>query len=121
MNKSDLFISYGRADDEPFARRLYDDLRAKGFSVWFDRESMPSRGLTFTQEVRDAIDRSSRLLLLVGPHALQSTYVRSEWNHALLFSKSVVPILRLGTYESLPEELREFHCPDGREARPYAE
>ncbi len=34
-----LFLSYARDDDEPFVRRLYDDLIAAGFDVWFDRVS----------------------------------------------------------------------------------
>ena len=121
MDDTDIFVSYGRADDEPFTGRLYDDLTSRGFRLWWDRRAMPSRGLTFTQEIRDAIDRANRLLLIVGPYAIQSQYVRSEWHHALLFSKSVVPALRLGTYESLPEELRQFHCPDCRDSRPYDE
>ncbi|MBO9310572.1 MAG: toll/interleukin-1 receptor domain-containing protein, partial [Chloroflexi bacterium] len=36
-----LFLSYARADDEPFVKRLYNDLTAQGFRVWFDREHMP--------------------------------------------------------------------------------
>ena len=41
-----LFLSYARNDDEPFVRRLYADLTAAGFDVWFDRVSMPSRRAT---------------------------------------------------------------------------
>ena len=50
-----LFISYARADDEPFVRRLYQDLTEFGYDVWWDREAMESRGRTFLQEIRDAI------------------------------------------------------------------
>jgi hypothetical protein len=35
-------------------------------------------------------------MLIVGPYAIQSDYVRSERNHALLCSKSLVPVLWLG-------------------------
>src|SRR6478736_28658 len=49
-----VFLSYGRGDDvEPFdpqtsfLARLHRDLSAAGFTVWFDRVCMPSRGLTF--------------------------------------------------------------------------
>lgn len=38
-----IFLSYGRADDEPFVNRLYQHLSENGFSVWYDRVSMPSR------------------------------------------------------------------------------
>jgi hypothetical protein len=38
-----IFLSYARDDDEPFVKRLHDDLTKAGFDVWFDRVSMPSR------------------------------------------------------------------------------
>lgn len=82
---------------------------------------MPSRGLKFTQEIRDAIDNSDRLLLILGPCAVRSDYVRAEWEYALLFAKGVVPVLRLGDYSMLPEELSGLHCPDFREPRSYSE
>jgi len=86
-----LFLSYARADDEPFVKQLYHDLTARGFTVWWDRVSMPSRALTFLQEIRDAVDASDRLLAVIGPQAVKSDYVTSEWQHALLFAKGVVP------------------------------
>ena len=57
-----VFLSYARADDEPFVERLYGDLIQAGIEVWWDRAAMESRGRTFLQEIRDAIegvDRSS--------------------------------------------------------------
>jgi WD40 repeat protein len=89
-------------------------LTAKGLKVWWDRESMPSRGLKFTLEIRNAIDSCERLLLVIGPRAIESEYVRAEWEHALLFAKGVIPILRIGDYNVVPEELKDFHCPDFR-------
>jgi hypothetical protein len=62
-----IFLSYSRADDEPFVRRLHAGLTAAGFEVWFDRESMPSRGLTFSYEIQRAIAACDRLVLVVGP------------------------------------------------------
>jgi WD40 repeat protein len=112
--KYDLFLSYARGDDEPFVQRLYRDLTARGYKVWWDRECMPSRALTFLQEIRDAIEASDRLLAVFGPRAVQSDYVISEWQHALLFAKGVVPVMRLGERQLLPPELRKLHCPDFR-------
>ena len=118
--RADLFLSWARGDDESFVTRLYGDLSV-GWKVWWDRASMPSRGLKFTQEIRDAIDNSDRLLLILGPCAVRSDYVRAEWEYALLFAKGVVPVLRLGDYSMLPEELSGLHCPDFREPRSYSE
>jgi len=116
---TDIFVSYARDDDEPFVKRLYEDLTKRGFEVWWDREKMPSRALTFLQEIRDAIDSADRLILVVGPKAVESDYVSAEWQYALNACKVVTPILRLGDYDLLPGDLAKFHCPDFRPERPY--
>ena len=53
-----IFLSYARDDDESFVKQLYEDLTKRGFQVWWDRVSMPSRALTFLQEIRDAVARA---------------------------------------------------------------
>jgi hypothetical protein len=60
-----VFLSYVRGDDEPFVRRLHQDLAARRFDVWFDRVSMPSRSLTFHQEIHDAIADHARLTAVI--------------------------------------------------------
>ena len=109
-----LFLSYARGDDEPFVRRLYARLVLEGFAVWWDRECMPSRALTFLKEIRDAIGESDRVVVVIGPKCVTSDYCRAEWQAALAESKVVNPVLRLGDHEDLPPELRAFHCPDFR-------
>ena len=115
-----LFLSYARADDEPFVARLADTLTSDGFEVWFDRRSMPSRALTFLDEIRRAIDGVDRVVAVIGPAAIRSEYVRCEWQYALIRGTPVVPVLRLGDYQ-LPPELRNLHCPDERQSRPWIE
>ncbi len=127
--KFDLFLSYARSDDDPdyndpaksLLRRLYTDLTAAGYAVWWDRESMPSRALTFLQEIRDAITVCDKLLLVVGPGALVSDYVRAEWEYALSICLPVIPILRTGEYALVPPALKNQHTPDFRDSRPYAD
>jgi hypothetical protein len=115
----DAFLSYARDDDEPFVKRLYEDLSRRKFRIWWDREDMPNRALTFLQEIRDRIDDCNRLLAVVGPAALKSEYVLAEWAHARLFSKGLVPILRLSNYEEIPMGYRKFHAPDFRDDSRY--
>ncbi len=62
--------------------------------MWWDRKAMESRSRSFLQELRDAIWQADRLIAVIGPNALTSEYVRVEWDHALLFCKAVIPILR---------------------------
>jgi len=107
-----IFLSYARGDDvDPFdpatsfVARLHRDLTARGFEVWFDRIAMPSRGLTFHQEIQDAVAARERLLLVVGPKAALSDYVRQEWQFALQADKAVTPILRQGDYPLIPDAL----------------
>src|SRR5262245_40080382 len=67
-----LFLSYARGDDEPFVERLFGALRNRGFDVWWDRACMPSRRLTFHQEIRDAVTACERLVLVLGAGAVAS-------------------------------------------------
>ncbi|MCR9096681.1 MAG: NB-ARC domain-containing protein [bacterium] len=122
-----IFLSYSRDDDEPFVRRLFDDLTDAGFDVWFDRESIESRALSFYQEIQDAISRCDRLLLVLGPNAVKSDYVNQEWRFALETGTCVNPILRAGrpdsnddAYVLVPEELFFLHVEDFRSDADYA-
>lgn len=69
----EIFLSYGRADDESFARRLCKKAEAEGFDVWYDRDCMPNRRLSLTQEIRDEIDQCERLLLVAGLRCCRHT------------------------------------------------
>jgi WD40 repeat protein len=120
-----IFLSYARGDDEPFVWRLYERLTKSGLTVWFDRVSMPSRQLTFYQEIRDAIAARDRLVLVVGPRAIASDYVNQEWRFAYFEAlKCVNPVVRLDGkdaggksidgYALIPEDLRLIHAEDFR-------
>ena len=43
-----------------------------------------------------------RLLVILGPAAVRSDYVRAEWQAALVDGKVVTPVLRLGDYGLVP-------------------
>lgn len=110
----DIFISYARDDDEPFATRLWHNLTNHGFKVWWDREAMESRGLSFLREIRDAISSVERVLLIVGPRVRHKPYVEVEWRQALREGVVVTPLLRLGDYGDVPDALKALHCEDVR-------
>ena len=124
-----IFLSYARRDDDPFVARLHAHLCAQGFDVWWDKKCMPSRALAFAEEIRDAIHQHDRLVVVVGPRALASDYVRAEWQAALSERKPVVTLLRSlpegvggnpadasDAYGILPAELKLFHAEDVRTA-----
>ena len=114
-----LFLSYARADDEPFVKRLHDDLTDKGFTVWWDRVSMPNRGLTFMQEIRDAIDSADRFVLVMGENAAKSEYVQAEWEYARSLCRPINIALRTGDYGLLPPELKDYDALDFRQDADY--
>src|SRR5712692_9648745 len=115
-----IFFSYARGDDEAFVGRLHADLTARGFDVWWDRVSMPTRGLTFLHEIRDAIDARERFILVIGPKATTSDYVVAEWRHAVTYGKAINPILRLDDFSRVPNELKVLHVEDFRDDSRYA-
>ncbi len=118
MKTHRIFISYARGDgppDQPFVRLLHADLIAAGFTVWFNRESLLTRGLTFHQEIKDVIRTEvDRVVYVGGPKTAQSAYVREEWQSGLKYDHFVVtPLLRLGEYETcVSGELSLLHYND---------
>ncbi|MCL4249261.1 MAG: TIR domain-containing protein, partial [Anaerolineae bacterium] len=113
----DCFLSYSRHDDEPFVKKLRDALGKRGFKVWWDKAAMEARGTTFHDEIIEAIKDSRRLVLVCGPEAVKSTYVRQEWEYAQKFCKVINPILRLGDYnaECIPAPFLKENTPDFRQ------
>ncbi|MCU0463407.1 MAG: tetratricopeptide repeat protein [Anaerolineae bacterium] len=121
-----VFLSYARADDDKdyddasksFMRRLYRFLDAAGLDVWWDRVSLPSRGEVFTKEIEDAIRPCDRFVLVVGPGAVKSDYVRAEWRFALSLCKPITVILRAGDYNIIPGDVTGFSGVNAIDCRP---
>lgn len=101
---------------KPSLRARTRSLQERGFVVWWDRRNMPARALAFTEEIREAIHNSDRVVVVIGPQALRSDYVRAEWQAALSERKPVVTALRLvpeglaDPHSCLPPELKIFHA-----------
>jgi tetratricopeptide (TPR) repeat protein len=112
----DAFVSYARAEDQQFLPTLLARL-PKHLRLWYDRESLPNRGLTFDAEIRRAIESSARLILLFGPGAAASDYVRQEWTFADDLGIPIIPVLLAGGYDSLPDALQHYNAVDARDPR----
>ena len=50
---------------EPFVKQLYEYLTKNEIKVWWDRKTMESRGRTFLQELRDAIEVSDYFISII--------------------------------------------------------
>ncbi len=104
---SSCFISYGRKDDEQFVKDLYSSLINDGIDVWWDREAMESRGVSFLSVIDEAIRSVDRIIFVIGPSALKSTYVNHEISVAKEHCKIIIPVIRIGEPTDLPEEFNQ--------------
>lgn len=106
MENYDIFISYRRDGGEGVAGRISDKLTAKGYKVFFDVESM--RSGNFNEQILDAIDMSSDMIVVLPPNGLdrcvsEEDWVRREIAHAIRVGKNIVPVM-LRNFE-FPKEL----------------
>ncbi len=81
FKRSDIFISYGRAESKHFAAKLHDRLTEKGMDVWFDQNDIPL-GIDF-----------------IAPHSIKSEYCLKEILIAIKHSKRIIPILHIEPQE----------------------
>ena len=137
--KTKVFISYARKDDylnevssdeehsyhhdpkRSFTRQVYNALTDAGFDVWWDRESLPSRGKEFNDEIAKAVRESQYLVYIGGSHALESDYVRVEWEHALAQCIPVIPVIRTIDFPQLPPEIGTRNGVDMRDMAFFTE
>jgi tetratricopeptide (TPR) repeat protein len=117
-----VFLSYARDDDDAFVRILHAALTSRDINVWWDVTAMESRGRTFLTEIRDAIEKADRFILIASPKALISDYVKAEVLHAISTFRAITPVVRAAYDDigsALPPLLRCHHAIDFRSARPF--
>jgi hypothetical protein len=122
-----IFISYRRSDSKIFTGRILDRLTQAfgGRSIFRDIEDI-SAGKDFRQVLKDAVNESDVMLVMIGPQWASITdasgnkrlfdeqdFVRFEVESALKKSNmTVIPVLLLNTTmptaEELPGELKEL-------------
>jgi len=119
-----IFISYRRSDCQPQANGLYDGLthRLKSSKVFMDIDSIPP-GVEFEQHIRDEIQKSQLVLVLIGDNWLDriglgrtrridqaNDFVRLEIQSALEAQVRLLPVLVEGAAMpqalDLPERIR---------------
>ena len=90
--KSDIFISYSRADlaeVEPFVKQI--EART-GLRCWIDWNGIES-GAEFEEKIVSAIDEVKVVLFFVSDHSMASPYAKMEINYAYNTQKKVVPVV----------------------------
>ncbi len=105
-----VFISHS-SRNRKLAGRLRDDLTAARIDVWLDRDDLHS-GDPLLDELQDALEASTHLLLLWSSPAAESRYVKAEWQAAYDLQITIIPCLLDGT--TLPLFLRRSKFCDMR-------
>lgn len=128
LNLQSVFISYSTAD-EPFTRRLHDDLQNAGVRCWFFPED-GAGGKKLHEQLAKAIHLHDRLLLCLSETSMASRWVRFEIERArdreekegrrVLFPIRLVPYEKLRDWplfdsdhaRGAAKEIREYFIPD---------
>jgi formylglycine-generating enzyme required for sulfatase activity len=102
-----VFISYARKDFHA-ARRIYDELKSRGFKPWMDKVDLLP-GMTWRDEIKRSIDESHFFLALLSPHALSERgYVQKELKSGL----EILDTFPRGKIYFIPARLAECHPED---------
>jgi len=109
-----IFISHS-SKNRRIAGRLGDDLAGVPVDVWLDRDEL-NGGDPLLDELQEALEACTHLVLLWSKPASASRYVKAEWQAAYDLEKTIIPCLLDGT--ALPVFLRRLIFCDMR--RTYA-
>ncbi len=97
MSESDksVFISYRRKHGAGWARAILQDLKAHGYDVFVDVESIDSG--SFERVILNQIEARAHFLLLLTPGSLDrcnepEDWLRREIQHAIQLQRNVVPL-----------------------------
>lgn len=121
MEEGKIFISYRREDTSGESGRLKDKLEQVfgKENIFYDVETLEA-GLNFDQSIAKALNESTVLLAMIGPHWLKTAdskgekrllkandWVRKEIAEALKREIRVIPVLVNGAEMPDPDELPE--------------
>ena len=99
----DFFISYAHADLPGYAEQLHDQLRARGFNPFLDKQVYVAGDDLNTATLR-RVRASSKLIVIVGPQALDSHWVLQEVEAAIEAQRPVIAIDLLGDLATREDE-----------------
>ena len=86
-----IFISYARRDGREIAKQLRADLEKRGFNIWQDVVAMEA-GSDWWQQIKEAIDGSVVMVLVLTDGALASGVVHDEWTYARTVGTYIIPV-----------------------------
>ena len=115
---ADVFISYRRDGGDMTAMYIFQALKDRGYSVFYDVDVL--RSGKFNEELLKQIQGCTDFLVVLSPHALdrcnnQGDWVRLEIAEAIKEEKNIVPILMNGFSfpDDLPDDINELRVHTG--------
>jgi hypothetical protein len=90
----DIFLSFSSKDVDTM-RRVRDDLRAAGLSVW-TMEGIEPGTANWRRDIERAIKKVNCMVVLFSPDSAASKWVNEELSYADLQGKPIIPLLVRG-------------------------
>jgi hypothetical protein len=119
----DVFLSYS-STDEAWVRRLAEDLKRYGVSVWLNKDEIRPGDL-FAETLEQGLTQSRAVALVVSPASMASGWVKQEYYRALSLTQDkddpsrLIPVLRDSA--ELPGFLSDRRWVDFRNPAEYRE
>ena len=118
MNSSDVFISYRRDGGDMTAMYIYQELRDRGYSVFYDVEVL--RSGKFNEDLLRQIQSCRDFVVVLSLHALdrcndEGDWVRQEIAEAIRCEKNIIPVMMNGFHfpDKLPEDIDSLRTHTG--------
>lgn len=99
-----VFVSYARKD-WAIANALVQELEARGFQAWWDRELIA--GATFQTQIADKLDAARAAIVIWSDSAARSDWVIGEAARAANAGKLIATRLPDHPYNRIPRSFRE--------------
>lgn len=115
-----VYISYSYTDGKDFAYKVANQLKEKDISPWINSSNIQD-SILLNQEIRRALQSALCIVLIVSTDALESRYVKSEWESGISRYLPIIPMIVENV--DLPQKLKRYdaiQC-EGRENEAIAD
>lgn len=90
-----IFISHS-GQDNAWSECVVTQLKAVGFNVWFDKNSLEG-GDTWIRQLETEIPARDVFVLIISPDSLSSQWVQREIHLAMITQRRIIPIMHRPT------------------------
>ena len=104
----DVFISYAE-EDESVAEEMLGLLQARDLKCFMATKNIQS-GMLWKEQIRDALNTSRSVLLLLTRNSVASQWVMCEAFAFWALRKPIVPAYMFASLSDIPALITEFQC-----------